>query len=68
MIILMDDVNIPAHQMHLQAEDGGVGTVVGKNEFNHITVSNPHKAWAKEHVEALVNCPITGEYFTKVRV
>jgi hypothetical protein len=68
MIISMDDVNIPTHQTHLQAENGWVGTVVGKNEFNCITVSSPHEALAKEHMAALVQCPITGEFFTKMRV
>jgi hypothetical protein len=68
MIILMDDVDIPTHQTHLQAENGWVGTVVGKDEFNCITVSSPHKVLAKEHMAALVHCPITGESFTKMRV
>jgi hypothetical protein len=60
----MDDVNIPTHQMHLQAENGWVGTVIGKDEFNRITVSSPHKALAKKHMAALVHYPITRKSFT----
>jgi hypothetical protein len=68
MIILIDDVDIPTHKTHLQAQNGWVGTIIGKDEFNRITVSISHKALAKEHMAALVHCPITGEPFTKMRV
>ncbi len=64
----MNYVNIPAHQTHLQAKDGVVGTVVGKNETNHITVGNPHKALTKKHMAALVDCPITRESLAQMRV
>jgi hypothetical protein len=64
----MDYVDIPAHQMHLQAKDGMVGTFVGKDESYHITVSNPHKALTKEHMAALVHSPITREPFAQMRV
>ncbi len=68
MIVSMDNVDISAHQTHLQAEDGWVGTVIEKDEFNCITISGPHKTLAKEHVAALVHGPIPRETFTKVRV
>ncbi len=68
MIISMDNFDIPTHQTHLQAENGWVGTVIGKDEINCITVSSPHKALAKEHMAGLVHCSITGESFTKIRV
>jgi hypothetical protein len=64
----MDDVDIPAHQTHLQAKDGVVGNVLGKNEMDCITVGNPHKAFTKKHVAALVNCPITREILAQMRV
>jgi hypothetical protein len=67
-MIISDDVDIPTHQMHLQAQNGRVGTVVEKDEFNRITASSPHKALAKEHMVALVHSPITEEFFTKMRV
>jgi hypothetical protein len=68
MIVSMDNVDIPAHQTHLQAEDGWVGTVIGKDKFNCIAISCPHKTLAKEHVAALVHGPIPRETFTKMRV
>jgi hypothetical protein len=55
MIISMDNGGITIHQTHLQAQNGWVGTVVGKDELNCITVSSPHKALAKEHMAALVH-------------
>jgi hypothetical protein len=64
----MDYGDIPAHQMHLQTKDGMVGTVIGKDESYCITVSNPHKALAKECMAALVHSPITREPFTQMRV
>jgi hypothetical protein len=51
----MDYVNIPAHQTHLQAKDGMVDTVIGKNETNRITVGNPHNALTKKRMAALVS-------------
>jgi hypothetical protein len=64
----MDYVNIPAHQTHLHAKDGMVGTIVGKNETDCITVGNPHKALTKKHMAALVHCPITRESLAEMRV
>ncbi len=67
-IVPMDYVNIAAHQMHLQAKDGMVGTVIGKNEADPVTVGNPHKALTKKHMAALVHCPITRESLAQMRV
>jgi hypothetical protein len=64
----MDYVDIPAHQMHPHAKDGMVGTVVGKNEMDCVTVGNPHKALTKKHMAALVHCPITRESLAQMRV
>jgi hypothetical protein len=68
MIVSMDNIGIPTHQTHLQVEDGWVGTIIGKDEFNCITVSRPHKTLAKEHVVALVHGLIPRETFTEMRV
>jgi hypothetical protein len=59
MIVSMDNVDIPTHQTHLQMKDGPIGTEVGKDELNCITVHCPHKALTKKHVAALIHCPIT---------
>jgi hypothetical protein len=61
IIVPMDYVDIPAHQTHLQAKDGMVGTVVGKDETDCLIVGNPHKALTKKHVAPLVHCRITRE-------
>jgi hypothetical protein len=64
----MDYVNILAHQTHLQAKDGVVGTLIGKNEMDCVTVDNPHKALTKKHMAVLVHCPITRESLAQMRV
>jgi hypothetical protein len=64
----MDYVNILAHQTHLQAKDGVVGTLVGKNKTDSVTVGNPHKALTKKHVVALVHCPIIRESLAQMRL
>jgi hypothetical protein len=64
----MDYVNIPAHLTHLQAKNGMVGTVVGKNETDRVTLGNPHKTLTKKHMAALVHCPITRESLAQLRV
>jgi hypothetical protein len=64
----MDNVDIPAHQMHLQAKVGMVGTGLGKDESYCMTVNNLHEALTKEHMEAFVHSPITREPFAQMRV
>jgi hypothetical protein len=64
----MDYVDIPTHQMHLQAKDGMVGTIIGKNEMDCITVGNPYTTLTKKHMVALVHCPITRESLVQMRV
>jgi hypothetical protein len=64
----MDYVDISAHQTHLQAKDGMVGTIIGKNEMDRVTVGNPHKALTKKHMAVLVHCPISRESLTQMRL
>jgi hypothetical protein len=64
----MDNIDIPAHQLHLKAENSWVGTIKGKDEFNHIAVSRPYKSLSKEHMATLVDGPVTDEALTKMRV
>jgi hypothetical protein len=39
MSILMNYVDIPVHQTHLQAKDGMFSTIIGKDKLDRITVS-----------------------------
>jgi hypothetical protein len=66
MMIQMDYINITAHQTHLPAKDGMVGTVIGKDELDCITVSNPHTALTKERMAASVHSLITREPFSQM--
>ena len=42
-------------------QNGGVATFVGQNEFNCITIGDPDKPLAKEHVAAFVDGVITSK-------
>jgi hypothetical protein len=64
----MDNINIPAHQPHLKAKNSWVGTIIGKDEFNRVAVGCPYKSLSKEHMVALVYCPVTGKTLAKMRV
>ncbi len=68
IIILMDNINIPAHQPHLKAKNSWVGTFIRKDEFNCIAVGCPFKLLSKEHMAALVDCPVTGKTLAKMIV
>jgi hypothetical protein len=68
IIVLMDNINIPAHQKHLKAENSWVSTVIRKDKFDCVAVSCPYKLVSKEHMAALVDGPVTGKALTKMRV
>jgi hypothetical protein len=46
----MNDVNIPAHQSHLQPKDSRVVSVIQENETNSVAIRNPNKTNAEEHM------------------
>jgi hypothetical protein len=48
VVILVNNVDIPPYQMHLKMEDGGVCTVIQKDDFYKITVSYPYKMLSKK--------------------
>jgi hypothetical protein len=64
----MDDIDIPAHQAHLEAENRWVGTIIRKDELNRIAVGCPHESLSKEHMTTFVYCPVTSEALTQMRV
>jgi hypothetical protein len=63
IVIAMDNVHIPAHEMHLQAKDGRVVAIVGQNELYRITVSNPKKPLTKARVSTFVYGPVARKAF-----
>jgi hypothetical protein len=68
IIISMDNIDIPANQPHLKAENSWVGTVIRKDKFDCVAVSRPYKSLSKEHMAALVDGPVTGKTLAKMRV
>jgi hypothetical protein len=66
IVIPVDNADIPTHKTHLKAEDGGVGTVIQKDEFDSITVGYPYKTLTKKNVATLVHGPVTCKSFTQL--
>jgi hypothetical protein len=62
----MNNIDIPAHQSHLQSKDSRVRTVVGHDKFNGITIRNPYKPLSKEILPTLVDGEVACESFAKV--
>ncbi len=68
IIVLMDDIGIPAHQPHLKSENSQTGTIIKKDQFDCVAVSYPYKLLPKEHMVALIDQPVAGKTFTKMGV
>lgn len=49
------NIHIPAHQAHLEAQDGGVIAIVRYNVSDSMAVGNPSKACAPDHVAAFID-------------
>jgi hypothetical protein len=64
----MDNINIPAHQLHLKAENSLVGTTIRKDKFDCVAVSRPYKLLSKEHMVALVDELVTSKALAKMKV
>ena len=64
----MDDVAVPAHETHLEPQDGRVTTLVGKDEFDGVAVCHPHKLLAEDVLAYFVNGVVAGEAFAEVGV
>ena len=67
-IILMYNINVPAHELHLQPQDSWVVFVVQENESNSVATRGPNKLSAKEHVSIIVDCPNPCKNFAKMGV
>ena len=64
----MDDVAVPAHETHLEPQDGRVTTLAGKDEFDGVSVRHPHKPLAVDVLTYFVNGAVSGEAFAEVGV
>jgi hypothetical protein len=43
VVCLMDDVNIPTHEVHLEVKDSLIGSIMQKDKLDCIAISDPHK-------------------------
>jgi hypothetical protein len=64
----MNDVNIPAHEAHLQEKNSRVVALVQLQKFNSGTVRDPDKLLPKDVVLHLVDGIIPDEAFAKMGV
>jgi hypothetical protein len=63
-VVPMDDINVPAHETHLESQHGWIVAIIQLDEMSGVTICDPHKALSKEHVTILVNGPISCKTFT----
>ena len=68
VIWAVDDIDIPAHQAHLQTKNCRIAAVVRKDELDCITVRNPNKALPEDIMPDLVNPIIACKALAKMRV
>jgi hypothetical protein len=64
----MDDGEPPAHQFHLNSNDGGVTADVGHNPFEADAVTDIGERAAEKNVAIFENASTESESFANVRV
>ena len=64
----MDDVDVPTHQAHLQAEDSRIAAVVGQDKFNGVTIRDPDEPLTEDVVSDLIYAVVACEAFAQMRV
>ncbi len=65
VICPMDNIHIPTHKTHLKAKDSLIGSVVQKDKFDSISVSDPDKSTTVAHVVYFVHSPVPAKAFTE---
>jgi hypothetical protein len=66
VVYSMNDIHVPTHKVHLKAKDSLMGSVVGKDKFDSIAVSDPHKSMTVTHMAYFVHSPVPTKAFTEV--
>ena len=66
VICPMDDIHVSTHKAHLKAKDSLIGSVVRKDKFDSIAVSDPDKSTTVAHMAYFVHSPVPAKAFTKV--
>ena len=66
--LAVDDVAVPAHETHLEPQDGRVATLVRQDELDSVAVRHPHKLLTKDKWAYFVNGIVTSKALTKVGV
>ena len=62
----MDDIHVPTHKAHLKAKDSLIGSVVHKDKFDSIEVSDPDESTTVAHEAYFVHSPVPAKVFTEV--
>jgi hypothetical protein len=64
----VNDVDIPAHQAHLQTQESRVAAIIRENEFDGVTVCNPNKALSEDAMPDFVDTVVACKTFAKMGV
>ena len=66
VICLMVDIHIPTHKEHLKAKDSLIGSVIQKDKFDSIAVSDPDESTTVAHMAYFVHSLVPAQAFTEV--
>jgi hypothetical protein len=58
----VNNINVPAHEAHLQAKDGLIGTILRQDKLDCVAI-HPNELSAVAHVTDFIHCPIPAETF-----
>ncbi len=60
-VVMVNHINIPAHQPHLKAKDRGIIAIVREDGADSITVGDPDKSGSEEHMAVFVDRPVASK-------
>ena len=66
VVCLMDDIYAPTHKTHLKVKDSLIDSVIQKDKFDSITVSDPDESTTVAHVAYFVHSPVPAKAFTEI--
>jgi hypothetical protein len=62
----LEDIYVPNHKTHLKVKDSLIGSVVRKDKFDSITVSDPDESTTVAHVASFFHSPVPAKAFTEI--
>ncbi len=67
-VILVFNIHVPTHESHLQAQYGGIPSVIRQDKLDCIAICDPSELFIKAHMAVFVNGPIASKSFPEMRM